>query len=521
MIDSKSINRQLGKFIEKGIDKFIIYPFGSNGVNVKNILSDYYNIEPILIVDNEYMKFNPHIVSFRMLKEGYDPAAYIILTIEDEIVNRNMMSELQAFVPVTQIINLLDLKKKEADLYHFHLDSFLPSLRYDRETISRAVHKRLKVRFVNPSGSTWNSIKTICQAFQSDNNYDVLLITGEYVADNVLEEIEKDGFRCVKWNQYKVEDDFPDVLVLNHPYDRMTQIKDCRKYCKLIIVASMQLIRYAYSMEAFWEIQREAFERFRPDYYLFDSLLYNEIIRSKYDSEKKIIEMGNAKFDGIFNACREKKYEDSWKKLENKKTVLWTTDHGVCGKYVSREVTFDLYARAIFEYADKNPEIGLIFRPHSTFISEMLKNHLWSEEDLEILKKYCQRSSNLVFDDNVTYDNAYSVADGIITDAFCGITCSALPTLKPICLTYRHKDDLPYHQDLADCYYAAYSKEDIISFFELIKNEKDHMLEKRKKALKEYIKHFDGKNGERIKAFIVEKLQEIEKVKSNKENYEK
>ena len=88
-------------------------------------------------------------------------------------------------------------------------------------------------------------------------------------------------------------------------------------------------------------------------------------------------------------------------------------------------------------------------------------------------------------------------------------------------MTYRHKGDLPYHQDLADCYYAAYSKEDIISFFELIKNEKDHMLEKRKKALKEYIKHFDGKNGERIKAFIVEKLQEIEKVKSNKENYEK
>lgn len=43
----------------------------------------------------------------------------------------------------------------------------------------------------------------------------------------------------------------------------------------------------------------------------------------------------------------------------------------------------------------------------------------------------------------------------------------------------------------------------------MIKNGKDDMLELRRVASKRFVKHFDGKNGERIKAFIEEKYFEM------------
>lgn len=509
MIEKKLIKKCLENYIVLGTDKFILYPYGENGINVRNILRDYFEIEPFLIVDNEYYKFNHNICNFEALKESYDGSAYIILTIEDRAMNENMLSGILEFAPQENVINLLDLCVENQGLLNFFVDSFLPDIIFHsprKQEMSTSLQK--KVRFVNHTGSSWNSIKTICMAFQADGQSDVLIIGGAHTDEAAMKQVHDDGFRCVKWNEYNVEEDLPDILVLNHPYDMKTQIKDCREYCKLIVVSSMQLIRYCYSMKEFWCMQKKAFGRYHPDYYLFDSLLYEEIMRSEYASAK-IVEMGNAKFDGIFEACKTKQYKRGWEKLKDKKVVLWTTDHGIDNGCVRRDLTFDLYAKVIFDYAKEHLDIGLIFRPHVTFIYEMLENGLWSEYDLRMLKEHCQKSPNIVFDDNPTYDEAFSVADCIIADAFCGITCSALSTLKPMCLTYRRREDVPYHAGLGKCHYAAYSGKDIISFIEMIRNNQDGMLEIRKQAFEKYIKHFDGKNGERIKEFICEKYKEM------------
>lgn len=512
MIKENKIKIYLKKYVQQGVNSYIIYPFGVNGVKVKNILKDYYGITPIFIVDNEYSKYNSCIIDFETLKGRYDGSAYIILTIEDKEINEEMLNGLQNFVPLTHIINLKELEHGLADLSNFRMKKFLPDginkgLENQQNNLVQKVDDKIKVRFISRTSSTWNSIETICLAFQSDRRFDVLIISGENMNENVLQKLKEYGLSSISSDMYCVWKDLPDILIVNHPYDTITQIEGCREKCQLIVVASMQLIRYGYDMKSFWKLQEKGFGRFQPDYYIFDSLLYKEIMRSEYASEK-IIEMGNAKFDGIYEASKEKKYKKDWEKLKGKKVILWTTDHGISKDTISKDVTFDLYAKAIFQYAKDNQEIGIIFRPHSAFIKEMSEYGLWSKTDLKLLKNFFQKSENLVFDDSVSYDNAYSVADGIITDAFCGISCSALPTLKPICLAYRCEEDLPYHQELADCYSSAYSCDDIIAFMDKIKNNQDTTLELRKEACNKYIKHFDGKNGWRIKEFITEKYLE-------------
>lgn len=60
--------------------------------------------------------------------------------------------------------------------------------------------------------------------------------------------------------------------------------------------------------------QRHGFGRFYPDYYLFDSLLYHDIVNAGYGSDR-VVEMGNPKFDGIFENIQKKQIPEGWKKF--------------------------------------------------------------------------------------------------------------------------------------------------------------------------------------------------------------
>lgn len=68
------------------------------------------------------------------------------------------------------------------------------------------------------------------------------------------------------------------------------------------------------------------------------------------------------------------------KKLEDRRTVLWTTSHGVTDKYyVGEGVTFDLYAKTIFDYALHNPDMGFTVWPSVGLIVEMLRSNVCIE----------------------------------------------------------------------------------------------------------------------------------------------
>ena len=58
MYDSNFIRNILKEYIDKKIDKFVIYPYGVNGTNAKNVLNNYFDLEPQFIVDNMYAKYH-------------------------------------------------------------------------------------------------------------------------------------------------------------------------------------------------------------------------------------------------------------------------------------------------------------------------------------------------------------------------------------------------------------------------------------------------------------------------------
>ncbi len=516
MFSEEFIREIIKSQIENGYTKFVIYPFGSNGANIKRCMLDYFGLQPDLIIDNEYSKFNKNIEKIETLRQKYNDSFHIILSAENRELNDKLQDELDDFASAENIINLLRIR----DGYgreiknQFKLNSFLTNIPFDCQSKrGDKRNKKIKIRFLHTVYAFWNSIETICAAFNEDERYEILIILGDHKEDyeHRRMQIEKRGYPYIIWNEYNAEMDSADILIVTHLWEETT-LENCRKNTTLIIVASMSLIRYSYSTEHFAQLVQIGYEKFKPDYYIFDSMVYEDVKDNGFFKDK-VVELGNAKFDGIYKACHEKRYPKGWEKLKGKKVILWASDHGINrGKIVNRirdEITFDLYAKMIFDYFYQNPDVGLIFRPHPAFISEMMEMDYWSLNDLNLFRNYCNGSENVVFDENETYDDAYSVSDAIITDVLCGVVCSALPTLRPICVLFRtDKVIKPFAEKLVSNYYTVHNEDELKAFFNMIVRNEDPMFELRMNAFKKYIKYFDGKNGLRIKQFIENKYEE-------------
>lgn len=78
----KTLNLQIRQCIElgliRGCKRFIIYPFGDVGMQVKEILTNLYAIEPEYIIDNKYSKYNSTIKSTNFL-DSIDCNEYMVI----------------------------------------------------------------------------------------------------------------------------------------------------------------------------------------------------------------------------------------------------------------------------------------------------------------------------------------------------------------------------------------------------------------------------------------------------------
>ncbi len=378
------------------------------------------------------------------------------------------------------------------------LKNFLP-----QNELSKIIYQnktKIKIRMIFSLFYRWNSFTTLCEECLRDKEMDLLVIANN---KEDMEILKRKAYNCVLKNEYNIEEDKPDVFIITDLSDQ--NIGNVRKNTRFVIVSSNMVILYGAGkgkdyidkIENYWASHN-------PDYYLFDSYVYSVFKKLDYFKNKPLIEMGNPKYDGIYKACQNKKFPDAWKKLSGKKIFLWAADHGLYDHWgILDDYAFDFYAKYIFEYFSEHKEFALIYRPHPLVVEDLVNVYsIWKTSDLKNFRDYCSESENIIFDETENYDNAFSVADAILLDPHCGIIASSLPLLKPICRLCKSHHISEYAQEITDNYYAAYSKEDLYKFFEMIRRGEDPMYDLRKAAAEKYVKHFDGKNGLRIKEFI-------------------
>lgn len=355
----------------------------------------------------------------------------------------------------------------------------------------------------------WNAYRSLAQAFRLDKRFHVCVVIIEPpnygTAEDKIALVQNDGCEIIAFSNSDLEN--ADILT-SAPVKRMGS---WMKNHKMAVVIPLSLVKTCAD-------PRQHFERFLQagvdiDYYIFDRLLYEEIVGSGIETEK-IVKMGNPKFDGIYNALKDPRtLPAQWSKLKGKRICLWTTDH----VYNSGNVTFDLYAKKIFHYFEEHQECALIFRPHPVYFAELMKYHVWTKEDMAAFREYFRSSANMVWDESPDYSLAYSLADAVLLDGNCGILVSALTIRKPMCILRRFDGQACelYHPDLASRLYMAQSTEACMDFLDMVREGKDVKKEMREEAFARYIGDFDGRNGQRIKDFIAEKYFEKYSVPAN------
>ena len=380
--------------------------------------------------------------------------------------------------------------------------------------ISNILPKRIKVRIVYWSGRGgyfWNVFRTVVEEFKKESKYDVKILL--YFDDTTIKQIlKKEGVSFSLLKEYDFENDKSDILILGSiagfdllgfSDEKLAQFRANTSLfimieLGLMIAASKQLSNYAKSIKRL--------ERQELDYLIVDKLMF-DAYKSKNIGADIVVKIGNPKFDGIYSGLVKNELPAEWEKLRTKKKIyLWLIDHdwteGV-------NVSFDLYAKSIFEYFANNDDLGLIFRPHPVFLRDMYNYKLWKEEDADELRNYIDNSNNIVWDELSDYFSAYSAADAMMMEVGSGVTLSALATRKPIAILFRNDCKVTVkHPDIIDVYYKCYSEDDMVGFIEGIREGIDPLEMDRIAVAEKYIEHFDGQNGRRIKEFICEKYEE-------------
>ena len=369
---------------------------------------------------------------------------------------------------------------------------FLP--KYVKRTNSSK--SKVKIRFFYWGIYTlWNSIESVVSAFANDPRFDVLIVlTLEWFEYRLVNRVAKCGIPFVFINSYKAEKDNPDITVFNWN-DRIKNIKSS-KYSVLIPSAIANGL-----VDDKLELLRQVTKTDRVDHVLVDKYLYNQLIAD--DDKNKYRLFGNPKFDLIYDSISRKCFENKkMEKISGKKVVLWAYDHN----WWLNSQCFDLYARKMFDVFSNRNDVGLIIRPHGAFIEEMIRDGIWTQDDYEAIKNYCETSSNIVFDDSDDYGDAYRVSSAIITDINCGICISALPLRVPIAVLGRYDGNecSPQYPEVYDSLYKICSENDVDGFLDMVVSGEDELKHQRNTVMDKYVSNFDGKNGQRIKDFIAE-----------------
>ena len=371
----------------------------------------------------------------------------------------------------------------------------------------------IKVRVCFAGGEhLWNSMKSVCCAFERDNRFHLLVILQDCLSGNRYDSIRRDVRNIVLWEDYRIEEDRPEIFLMNpHAECGKENLQKIRAYAGYVCSIPFVLIKNQMDIRVHAEVLKKNLDDGQMDSCILDRLLYEEMAAEKL-LDNRMVEIGNPKFDSIFEKVHLKpNLPENWKKLNGKKVILWTTDH----IWFGGNITCDLYFGNMIEYFNKNQDMALIFRPHPLYIRELIDNGIWSEDDLKIIRESFENSKNLIFDDTPDYSLAYAVSDGILSDVNCGITVSALPLGKPLGVLRRFDGELredPLYPKVIRCLYQIDSLEELKKFLDMVKAGEDYRKEERDYAFSHYISHFDGENGLRIKKYVV---SEYKKVREN------
>lgn len=362
---------------------------------------------------------------------------------------------------------------------------------------------RIKVRFYHCSASTFNVIQTVCDSFINDKRFDVLIVLFGFSYSEMVKQMKDGGYNYIEEYKYDITKDLPDISITYHPEIAYPPgLKEIGKYSKYFVLLPL-------SIGSIWfgdrTVRRLNLDFFKADLCFVGNLCYDRLIGPIGKDHIEL--MTPPQFDLSYKVLSApKEYPNGWEKLQNKKTVILMTDHGLKKNLISDEVTFDLYFHALINYYKTHLKEGLILRLHPALLNELLGTY-WTVSDYKSFIEFCDKSPNIVWDESSDYLKGLSIADGVIVDVNCSLVYYVLAANKPIAVPYRYDMNVDVNNpELVSHYYSINDTQQLNNYLVMIGKGEDPMKDKRQEAFDKYIYTYDGRNGYRIYKKIIERF---------------
>lgn len=411
----------------------------------------------------------------------------------------------------------LEQKEKEHEMLRqkFNVENFmiadsdcLKEIHVENNSGIQVSEGKIKVRILQLDFQYFNAIDTICQNLKQDNRVDVLMLVDSAVDKGNTELMLKNGYRCCEISKYDIVTDSPNIVIETMTYRNLcydVSYEKIKKYSDIFVLIPLEIVNYYEREYGIW-YWKQALKKIQPDITILDNSMYEFL--NKRISGYKLIKMGHAKYDTIYNKLKKGSMEvpKEWtEKLQRRGTILWTTVHGIASDHLSKNVTFHEYAPAILQWFKEHKDCTLIFRTSSGFFTELVyTTGFWSVDDLRRFRTMFAKSSNMILDETSDYAMAFSVSDAIMTEAN-GILISYLTTKKPIMYLKQEQDKIGFQDKrLIKNYYIGDCPSKVTGYLDMIYEGKDPLYNRRMKTMENYISSFDGENGKRIKDYIID-----------------
>lgn len=325
------------------------------------------------------------------------------------------------------------------------------------------IQTTFKVVFLPYYENTWDSLESVYEAFAADRMFEVEIViipirrnTATGYAFVYEDYLTPKGIPNTHYNEYSFEDDLPDIVFFNNPYDGVNipkfQSNTFRPYVGLLVYVPyhINLTRHEPGLNsnpnnvAAQEKNELAALTGQPSHQNCDIYVAQckEFI-TRYGKEKKIhdkmVALGNPKTDRLYRSLSEDWWQrtDWEEKIKGKKVLLLNTHYSV---FAPNNNSFRLkncyyIIEPLLLFAEENPDkAAIIWRPHPQTSIVIGNARTESTEYFEELRQRFRTGSNTVLDESDSSTSALLYCDALVS-SWSSIIMEAVFLNKPVFLS--------------------------------------------------------------------------------------
>lgn len=416
----------------------------------------------------------------------------------------------------------MDEKNKLCNSYHKKMELIQKQI--------LAFSEEIEIVFLPYKASMWTSLESIWKAASQDETchaivmpvpYFDLDVNGNkiklnYEGDSFPEDIPITNYADVDLSQLH-----PEIIYIHNPYDEynnLTRVPE-NYYARNLKENTECLVYSPYAMESRTS-DREMYQLLMPGYRYADKIVVQNrkmgLLCQKFGIPKeKLMIYGSPKLDAVKKLEKEGvlwKWEDG-SELQNKKIFLLNIH--LCYFTKNDEELYRAHLKVInkvIDLVENDEELALIVRPHPLIKTWIAKTFPQRVDDFVELEKRIETSSKCVLDNTGSYLEAFELSVAMIS-TFSSLITEYMATYKPILILQNSPAKEKMDVDVvsyAGNYFTTNQNSELLlpiaKFIEMVKEDKDPLLERRTEIVKADLGADIGHIGETIHRKVKEQL---------------